>query len=587
MIKSSFARFGCHLSCWSQKWVVLSIIVVQLLLSSMLYAQNAADSTGVSTEVVDVVKSYTPTIIIRPKSKWQIMGQKDDLIPQTEFNYVHEVMGFSPSDLPSILAPSSPWKEKEPKNLPNYLRILLGTRASAGLESFVIHEFNKDSYLTAALDHQQLKGPIEGVTLSTDWAESNLRTQWHSTIENRASTLGLSLKRSAVQWYGIPDTLSIDPSITADFGQTYHRSTLYHRLGTNGGWFTGMDNEFYLFSDQYGITEWQFSSAPKAEFLWDKRLFSLAAHLSFLSMNLGLEDTSITSKDYTAFNADLGVQTDLDFGDLKVNLGARVWGHNGSSENTLRLFPELELNYRIFERRLYVYAGFSGQYQQYQANGLTQTQAFIAPGFELKPQIDKQILRFGVHGAPNDLWQYQLGVSYRNFENQAYFIRRPWSGEQGLFAYDNGNSFNLLYAQGTELKYTAKINGRLSDQWDFALDVALIDNRPANDVEPWNIPALSFGGSGTYHFNDQLLLTGRFMSYGSRKDQFILADEVSDQVVDGFIDAQLHVHYSITKNFSTSLSGINLLNQNSGLWINYPVQGTRVNLGLQYNFKSF
>ena len=77
------------------------------------------------------------------------------------------------------------------------------------------------------------------------------------------------------------------------------------------------------------------------------------------------------------------------------------------------------------------------------------------------------------------------------------------------------------------------------------------------------------------------------MSYGSRVDQLNLADAVSTQNVDGFIDAQLHFNYAITKNFSASLSGINLLNQSNGLWVNYPVQGLRVNLGLQYNFAAF
>jgi len=120
-----------------------------------------------------------------------------------------------------------------------------------------------------------------------------------------------------------------------------------------------------------------------------------------------------------------------------------------------------------------------------------------------------------------------------------------------------------------------------------SLNAAWTDNRPVDNIEPWNIPAFTFGGSAGYHLNDKILLTGRFMSYGPRSDEIVLADQIMAQKVKGFIDAQLHVNYSISKNFSASLSGINLLNQQNGLWANYPVQGMRVNLGLQYNFRAF
>ena len=556
-------------------------------LSIGLRAQNTADSTAVSTEVVDIVKSYTPSINLRPKSKWNLSDSERELTPRPEFNYSHEVLGFYPTDLPAVLSATNLEKQETKKYLSNYIRVMMGTRASAGVEGFLAHEINRDNYLSAALEHQQINGPIDGVALPADWAETGLRTQWRSKLMDRTATLGLSLRPSAVQWYGVPDTMNLDTYLLSDFGQIYHRGTLSHRLGSNGSWFSGLDSELSLFSDQFGVTEWNFSSAPRVELLWDKRQISIDGRFSLLSTKFSLDDDLITTEDYTAVNADLGAQADLALGDLKVNFGASVWAHNAGEESTLRLFPKLGLNYPILTGILNAYFDFDGQYNQYQTSTLTQNHAFLAPGQRLKPNIDRQIVRLGFNGALNDLWQYSLGLEYRNFDDQAYFTRRPWSGQQGTFAYDNGNSYTIFYDDGSELKYSAKINGRLSERWDIALDAAVIDNRPANGDEAWNIPAFSFGGSGSYHINDQLLLTGRFVSYGSRVDQLNLADAVSTQNVDGFIDAQLHFNYAITKNFSASLSGINLLNQSNGLWVNYPVQGLRVNLGLQYNFAAF
>ena len=552
-----------------------------------LFAQQTTDSTAVSTEVVDVVKSYTPSINLRPKSKWDIPSSKNTSTLRPEFSYGHEYFDFVPSELPGLIRAMGPKKERAQENLPNYLRVQLGTRESAVLEGFLMHPLKRDDFLSLAFDHQQLNGPIEGIVLPVDWSESSLRAQWRSTIKNRLSTLGLAINRSTFQWYGIPDTLDIAPELKDDFGQNYLRGRVFHRLGSNGGWFTGLDNELSVFSDGFGVTEWSFSSAPKAELIWDKRLVSITGNLSLLSTKLSLEDALITTEDYSALNIDLGAQTDFNVGDLMLHVGTKVWTHSGGSGRMFRLFPELELSHPILGRNLGAYFTFGGQYHQNKMSALTQTLGFLVPGIPLKPQVDRQLLQLGINGAFSDLWQYNFGVAYRNFEDQVYFKRRPWSGQQGSFAYDNGNSFTVDYDDGTELKYTAKINGRLTARWDVSLDAAWTDNRPVDNIEPWNIPAFTFGGSAGYHLNDKILLTGRFMSYGPRSDEIILVDQTITQEVKGFIDTQLHVNYSISKNFSASLSGINLLNQQNGLWANYPVQGMRVNLGLQYNFRAF
>ena len=561
-------------------------LILFAFVSSEVQAQNTADSTGVATEVVDVVKSYTPSINLRPKTKWDLAREEVQESRQ-EFAYNHENFDLSPSELPAVLRAQGPEKEITPRPLPNYLRVWLGTRSSAGLEGFVNREFSRASNLNLAFDHQQLNGAIKGVTLPTDWAKSGLRTQWRTELQDRPSTLTLSLNRSAVQWYGVPDTLSLDQSLNNDYGQTYQKAALRHRIGSNGGWFTGFHSELSFFSDRYGVNEWSVASSSNAELIWAKRIISFSGNISYLSTRFSFDDPQITAQDYNALNAELGVQTELDFGDLMVNVGAKGWGHNGTSNNTLRLFPKIELNYPLLGRSLEASLSFSGQYKQYETNSLVNIQAFLAPGAGLQPQIDKQIIRLGINGAITDLWQYNLDAEFRNFENQAYFISRLWSGEQSSFAYDNGNSFAVNYDSGNELKITAKINGRLSQQWDIALDAAMIDNRPKNNAEPWNISGFSFGGSGTFHVNQQLLLTAKLLGYGPRKEQFMLADQISAETVEGFIDTQLHLNYALTKNFSATISGINLLNQSNGLWANYPIQGVRVNLGLQYNFNAF
>ena len=567
------------------KWAIG--LVFMMFLPIEFLGQTLKDSTDVTTEVVEVVKSYTPSVNLRLKAKWDFLDQNFQQRETPLFEYMHQNPVLTPSDLPPGWRPLKQVKEQTPKTLPNYFRAWLGTRSAAGLEGFVSRELDNKNYLNFLFDHQQINGAIQDVTLPPDWAESRVSAHWRSKLKRRSSVLELSYQRSALEWYGIPTNLNLDPSASYDFGQTYHKTILGHQLGSNKGWFTGMNSEFSMFSDRLGVSEFKFSVAPKAEFNWNKRLIALSGNVAYLNTTYDLSNTLISTENYSALNADIKGQVDVNLDVLAINLGVQLWAHNGSVDNTFRLFPNIELSYPLLGPKLAAHMRFSGQYQQNELSLLTDIQAFLAPGAPLAPQIDQQILSFGFSGLFGDLWQYNLSAEFRNFENQAYITRRPWSGLQSSFAYDNGNSFVVNYDRGIEWSVAVKINGRLTDQWDIALHGRFVDNRPSDNAEPWNIPRISFGGSGTYHISEQLLLTTQFLGYGSRKDQVIIGDQVIVQEVKGFIDAQVQLNYALTKNFSASMSGINLLNQSNGLWFNYPVQGIRVNLGLQYNFGRF
>jgi outer membrane cobalamin receptor len=62
-----------------------------------------------------------------------------------------------------------------------------------------------------------------------------------------------------------------------------------------------------------------------------------------------------------------------------------------------------------------------------------------------------------------------------------------------------------------------------------------------------------------------------------------LGDEVTTQVK-GFVDLGATLRHQITRQWMANITVNNALNQEYELWVQYPVQGFRVNLGLQYNF---
>lgn len=569
-----FKRHSNSCMCW---------LLIGLSASSLM-AQTQTDSTGVKTEVIDVVKSYSPSIVLRPKSKQSVLDFSDLSSQPPLFDYVHESLSLRPSNLPSDMRDAPLILEPNGSLPPNYLRLYMGTSQSSGLSGFVTKKFGSSSALVIGLDQQQLNGAINDVQGITDYGESALTAKWRSKTGRRPYEVAMSLNRKAIHWYGVPDTLNLSQMPAMDFGQVYHSGTLSHHLGTDAGWFNGLTSELSVFSDAYGVDQFKLSAAPKATFQKNKSRIDLSGNISYLNLRQSLEDASISVTDYQALNTDLSAAMTLQWQGLNVIAGGRFWVHGSKTSNEIRFFPEATLQYPLIKKWLNLNLGFSGDYSQYDVQGLTNKNSFIAPGVELNPRINRQILSFDLTGAINQQWHYSAGMKYRNFQNEAYFVRRSWTGVLGQYPYDVGNSFSINYSDGSELSVKGQISGRLNQQWQLALEASVIHNQPADLSDAWNVPGFTLVGSGSYQFGPEFMITGQFIGYGSRSDLLTINDQTTQLRVPGFIDAQLHLNYAMSDNFSASLSGINLLNQSNGLWGNYPIQGIRIDLGLQYNF---
>src|SRR5690606_34088445 len=76
---------------------------------------------------------------------------------------------------------------------------------------------------------------------------------------------------------------------------------------------------------------------------------------------------------------------------------------------------------------------------------------------------------------------------------------------------------------------------------------------------------------------------------GERKDQLFLNDGVTvtspfTMTLDSFFDANLHLGYHITDQFSVFAKGNNLGNQGYQRWQNFPVQSIQFLAGATYKF---
>ncbi|MGB1247151.1 MAG: hypothetical protein ACPG39_06100, partial [Flavobacteriaceae bacterium] len=269
-----FKRHSNSCMCW---------LLIGLSASSLM-AQTQTDSTGVKTEVIDVVKSYSPSIVLRPKSKQSVLDFSDLSSEPPLFDYVHESLSLRPSNLPSDLRDAPLILEPNGSLPPNYLRLYMGTSQSAGLSGFVTKKFGSSSALVIGLDHQQLNGAINDVQGITDYDESALTAKWRSKTGRRPYEVAMSLNRKAIHWYGVPDTLNLSQMSAMDFGQVYHSGTLSHHLGTDAGWFNGLTSQLSVFSDAYGVDQFKLSAAPKATFQKNKSRIDLSGNISYLNL---------------------------------------------------------------------------------------------------------------------------------------------------------------------------------------------------------------------------------------------------------------------------------------------------------------
>ena len=230
-----------------------------ILFTQFTFAQKKDENIG--TEVVNVVKPYTPTISDAFKVKEIPSLDDNETSKKEEINYKIFSFPVASTFTPSKGKAASVDKAKQEKLFSNYATFGLGNYGTVNTELFVSHELDNYQYVGGMVRHQSSQGGIKKAVLDDKFSQSSINLMYGYNRQQTNFKLDLGYKHEGYNWYGLPlenanfNNIRLD---TINPSHQYNTISLGSELAISDSFFEKVNLNFINFSDNYGSKENRF-----------------------------------------------------------------------------------------------------------------------------------------------------------------------------------------------------------------------------------------------------------------------------------------------------------------------------------------
>lgn len=563
------------------------------------WAQKKDENIG--TEVVNVVKPYTPTISDAFKVKETPALEDEDNTQKEVITYNIFSFPVASTFTPSKGRAANVDKTQQEKRFKNYLTLGFGNYANINAELFVTENISSTEYVGGMLRHLSSQGGVKAVELDDKFYTTSLDLTYGNQQQKSSWNADMGYQHQVYNWYGLPNdfgtTLLPDVRETLINGlnpqHTFHNFYIAGKLNLNESVFNEASLKYNRFWDARGSAENRFYVKPSFEFdVMDEKIKT-----NFIVDYLGgtfekdYVGTAALKYGYTNFGVHPSVV--INKNDWSVNLGAAVF-YSVSTENTdnkLYVYPQVNASLKVVGDLMIFYAGAEGSLEQNSYRDFTNENPFVSPTLMIVP-TDKQYDVFaGLKGKLANSISYNIRGSYKSDKNKALFKSQDYTENAANEDYAFGNSFGVVYDDMKTIRFYGELNA------DFSKNVSLGINGTfssyTNDVqeEAWNLPAVKLGSSLNVTITKKWYAGANVFFVGERKDTGMSPGFnpnvpllSTTTTLSSYFDANAHVGYKHNERLAGFMKLNNIANQAYEKWSNYPVQSFQIVIGASYKF---
>ncbi len=561
------------------------------------FAQKKDENIG--TEVVNVVKPYTPTISDAFKVKETPTLEDDDNTKKEEIKYNIFSFPVASTFTPSKGRAATVDKAKQEKLYKNYATLGVGNYGTVNAELFVTENLNKNEYVGGMLRHISSQGGINDILLDDKFYNTSLDLTYGNQQKDYSWNVDAGYQHQIYNWYGLrtdfgSDLLEEDRNNLVrgiDPQHTYQNIYLGGRFSVEDGIFKDATLKFSRFSDDFGSGENRFFVKPTVGF----EVSGQKINASFVVDYIGgsFEKTYFGGDEIKYGYANFGVQPSFTYqqDDLTVNLGAGLFYSvdNENSDNKFFVYPQVTATYRIVGDVMIAYAGAEGSLKQNSYRDFTQENFFVSPTLGIAPTDQKYDIYVGLKGKIANNVGFNIRGSYKNEDQKAMFKNNPYfSTNPNTEGYAFGNSFDVVYDNVKTISFFGELKADFSKNVSFGISGTFNSFTTDAESEAWNLPTLEVAANLDFNITEKWYAGTSVFFVGERKDQFsytsALRNDLENTTLDSYFDLNAHVGYKYSERLTGFLKLNNIANQDYQKWINYPVQGFQFLIGANYKF---
>lgn len=558
------------------------------------FAQKKDENIG--TEVVNVVKPYTPTISDAFKVKETPVIEDEDNTQREEIKYNIFSFPVASTFAPAKGRAATVDREKREKLFNNYATFGAGNYGTINAELFVTHNLNRNEYVGGMLRHLSSQGGIDGVALDDSYYDTSLDLTYGNRQQDFNWSTDLGYQNQVYNWYGLPlEYVTFTDEVIGDIDpqHTYHTFYVGGTIAAEKSFFHDATAQYKRFWDAEGSAENRFYVKPsldidvlgekiKVDFIADyvggsfEKSFFTADEMSYSHFNVGLQPSILYQKE-----------------DLSVQLGAGLFYSigkvNDNNDGKFFVYPQVKASYKVVGDLMVAYAGAEGTLQQNSYADFASENPFVSPTLFVSPTDRQYDIYVGLKGKLANTVAYNIRGSYMNEDNRAFFVNNAAFGAaldvEETENYGYGNSFGLIYDRMQTVSFFGELKADFSQSVAFGIN-GTFNSYSTDQEEAWNLPQIKVGASLDVDITEKWYAGTNIFFVGDRKDITFSDTAAGSEIVTlkNYFDLNAHVGYKYNECLSGFLRLNNIANQDYERWVNYPVQGFQFLVGASYKF---
>lgn len=551
------------------------------------FSANAQEKE-LDTEVVNVVKPYTPTISDAFKVKETPSLNDSVSTAKKDVKYSIFSVPVASTFTPAKGKATNVEKAKPVKLYDNYATLGFGNYTSILGELYSNFEISRTDNAGFFFRHNSSQGDIKDVKLDNHYYDTSLDANYTSRQRDVTYRLDAGVEHQLFNWYGVPKGYYSDEDLARiDTKQNYLSGYVGGSIALDDSFFDKAAASIRYTGDSFSSSELNVKLKPEFSFPLENVTFKLDGDLDYLMGSFDKDYSNSTDIKYSYLNVGLAPSINFVNNDLSVSLGVAgyVSLDTENSDTNFSLYPKVNVSYRLLDETVIAYGGAEGGIKQNTYYDFKEENPYVSPTLNIAPTKKLYEAFGGVKGKLSNAFAYNARVSYGKDENSALFqsndINFTTSQNEG---YHYGNSFNVVYDDINTLAFFGEVKVDVSGQFSVGVNANYYSYSTDAQSEAWNLPSLKASVFSNFNITEKLYGSASLFYVGERKDVSNAGFIGEEITLDGFVDANLSFGYRFTDRLSAFVKGSNLFGDNYKKWMNYPVQGIQGLAGVTYKF---
>ena len=568
---------------------------------SIAQKKDPKKEENIGTEVVNVVKTFTPTISDAFKAKENPAIDEEENAKKESIKYTIFSFPVASTFTPSKGKAEGVEKEEQVHLFKNYATFGGGNYGVLNAELFVNQDLNSTDYVSGMIRHLSSQGGIKNVELSDKFYDTAVDLTYGSQQKALSWKLDLGYQNQIYNWYGLPSgfgSLWLPEEKTSLLNgineqQSYNNLYLGTKITFHESVFKEASLKFNHFSDAFGSSENRFYVKPSLEFNISDKVIKTNVIVDYVggSFEKNYSNTKAIKYGFTNFGIAPSFAMQEDDWTLNIGVGLFYSMDAENNDNKFLVYPQINASFKVVGDLMIFYAGAEGNLEQNSYMDFVNENPFLSPTLNIAPTDKQYDIYAGLKGKLADNISYNVRGSLVDENNKALFRSNDFSANFNYGPYSYGNSLQLVYDNVKTFRLFGELKADITEAISFSANGTLSAYTTKTQAEAWNLPAIKLNATLDYTINPKWYAGADVFFVGSRKDSQINNDLISivaqtyiPTTLKSYIDLNAHVGYKHSERLTAFLKANNILNQAYQKWMNYPVQGFQVVLGANYKF---